>query len=90
VGPLFFEQTITVENDPHLLTQFIALLEEINTNAGFGNTGGDHPDCKNNNSFLLSVAFGHPDPQTSSHLISFYEDFLRKESTAITQDAWSV
>jgi len=28
VRPLFFEQTITVENDTYLLTQITALLEE--------------------------------------------------------------
>jgi len=79
VGPLFFEQAITVENDPHLLTQFIALPEE------------NKQDCWFQQHWRWPTRLQKQqqlDHQTPSHLTSFYEDFLWKESTAITQDAW--
>jgi hypothetical protein len=34
------------------------------------------------------VAFGHHDILILRHLTPFCEDFLKKESTAITQEAW--
>jgi hypothetical protein len=34
------------------------------------------------------VDFVHHDPQTLHHLNSFCADFLKKESTAITEEAW--
>ena len=37
---------------------------------------------------LLVMAFGPHDPQTLRHLTSFCVDFLKKESTVTTQEAW--
>ena len=37
---------------------------------------------------LFVMAFGPHDPQTVRHLTSFCVDFLRIESTAITQETW--
>jgi hypothetical protein len=46
------------------------------------------PIVRKNDCFLSGLAFGHHNPQTSCHLTSFYGDFLKKEFTAITQEAW--
>ena len=37
----------------------------------------------------VTALVGHHDHQTSRHLISLCEGLLKKESTAITQDAWT-
>jgi hypothetical protein len=34
------------------------------------------------------VDFGHHDPQTLHHPTPFCEDFSKRQSTAITQEAW--
>jgi hypothetical protein len=39
---------------------------------------------------LLNMAFGHYDPQTIHHLTSVCGDFLQKEPTATTQEAWGI
>jgi len=39
---------------------------------------------------LLSVAFVHYDPQTFRYLTSVCGDFLQKEPTATTQEAWNI
>jgi len=36
---------------------------------------------------LLVMVLGHHNSQTSCHLISFWRDFLKKESSAVTQEA---
>jgi hypothetical protein len=93
---LFFEETINAANFPNLYTQFVALLEGNKLHHWFQQHVGKHILRKEHKLFswissltaLSGVVFGHHDPQTLHHLTSFCGDFLKKESTAITQEPW--
>jgi hypothetical protein len=90
VGPLFFEDTITAENYPDLLTQFIVLLEENERDCWFQqdkatahNTETTRVLCRTSSVIALSgIVFGHHNHQTLRHLPSFCAHLFRKESTA--------
>ena len=96
VGPLFFEETYTAENYPNLYTQFVALLERNELNRWFQQHMENNRLWKvkqlscwiSSLTALAEVDFGHHDPQTLHHLTSFCENFLKKKSTAITQETW--
>jgi hypothetical protein len=93
---LFFEETITAEKFPNLYTQFVALLEGNELDHWFPQYVGKHILWKEQElscwiyslTALSDVVFGHHDPQTLHHLTFFCGDFLKKESTAITQEKW--
>jgi hypothetical protein len=83
MGPLFFEETFTVEDNPHLLTEFTGLLEENERVFWFSQTGHT---ANTTAAFLqeffgvliISRGLGHHDHQTSRHLsTSFWWDFLK-------------
>jgi len=79
-----FEETVTAENYPNSLTQFIAVLQRMKGIAGFNKMGRQQQRfCRTSCIVALSgVAFGHHDRHTLSHLTSFCDDFLNKESRA--------
>jgi hypothetical protein len=92
VGPLFFEDTITAEKYPDLLTQFIALLEENERDSWFQqdratahNTKTTAALCRTSVIALLGIVFGHHDHQALRHLPSYCAHLFQKESTAIKQ-----
>ena len=69
--------------------------KRINGIAGFSKTGRppilpkQQLSCRISFVVALSdVGFGYHDSQTLCHLTSFCGDFLKKEFTPITQDAW--
>jgi len=84
VGLLLFEETVTPENYPNLLTQFIAVLQRMQGIAGVSKMGRP-PILRKQQLFcrtscvvaLSGVAFGHHDRQTLRHLTSFCGDFLK-------------
>ena len=94
VGPLFFEDTITAENYPALVTKFIALLEENKLDCWFEQDRVTVHNTKTTTALTYSVIalsgidFGHRDHQTLHHLHSFCAHLLKKEPTAITQRTW--
>jgi hypothetical protein len=93
-GSLFFEETITAENYRNLVTQFTALQED-----SWFQQDGATAHSTNRTSFLhvkpsvmalRCVRFWHHHPKTSCHLTPFCGNFLKKESTAITQESWKI
>ena len=95
-GPLSFEDTITAENYPDLLTQFLALLEENKQVWWFQQNGASSHTTKastasSQNFFGDRIVGRGLWPPRSPDLTSpdfCCADFLKKECTAITQDAW--
>jgi hypothetical protein len=92
VGPLFFEETFTVEDYPRLLTQFTSLLKRINGVSGLARRARTAnitaAFLQKFFGVLISRGLGHHDHQTSRHLTtSFWWDFLKTGSVAITQEA---
>jgi len=70
--------------------------KRINGIAGFSNLRWppilwkqQQPSCGTSSVITLSgMVFGLHDPQTLCNLTSFCEDFLKKDSTAATKEAW--
>ena len=87
VGLLLFEETVTTENYPSPLAQFIAVLQRVKGIAFFSKMGRP-PILRKQQLFcrtscvvaLSGVAFGHHDRQTLRHLTTFCDDSLNKES----------
>ena len=91
-GKMFFEETITVDNHPNILTEIIALLVSNERDCWFQQGCATFILRKQTvflqeffGDLLSGAEFGHYDLQTSRHLNYFSGDFLNKEPTAIPQ-----
>jgi len=95
VGLLFFRGTGTAENYPNLLTHFVVLLEENKWDCCFSKFGWppllrnqQQMSCRT--SLVISIVGREIWPPRSPHLrpnAFFSWTFLKKEPTAITQEA---
>lgn len=93
MGLLFFEETITAENYPNLLTQFIAMLEGNERDCWFQQDMATAPNTKTTAALcrissvmaLSGIVFGHYNHQTFRHVLSYCAHLFKKESTAIKQ-----
>jgi thioredoxin-related protein len=88
-GRCFFEDTITAENYPDLLTQFIVLLEENERGCSFQQDRATTHNtktralCRTSSVIAMpGIVFGHHNHQTLRHLPSFCAHLFKKESTA--------
>jgi len=98
VVPLFFEDTLTAEKYPDLLTQFIALLEENEHDCWFQqdratarNTKTTTALCRTSSMIVfVGHRLGHHNHQTLRNLPYFCAHLFKKESTAITQGTWRI
>jgi hypothetical protein len=84
-GKTFFEETITAENHPNILTEFITLLDGYERDRWF-QQGWATDILRKKTAFLQEffgdlssgVEFGHHDLQTSRHQTYFFGNFLNK------------
>jgi hypothetical protein len=95
VGSLLFEETVTAENYPNILTQFIAVLGNNERDCRFqqagttANTAKQHLFCRTSSTIALSaLALGHHDSQTILHLTAFCGDFFKQSQQQLIPGAW--